>query len=79
MPPARQLNRDCRFYGVTAEFMTARLKKVIGETAPMMGNAAIDRLVHLNPELPGELIGRNGDLREMWSLAQMVEDSHNWD
>ena len=78
MPPARDQNRDCRFFGVTAEFMTARLKKVISETAPVMRNAAIDRLVHLNPELPGELIGRNGELREMWSLAQMVEDSYNW-
>ena len=79
MPAARGQNRDCRFYGVTAEFMTARLKKVIGETAPVMRNAAIDRLVHLNPELPGDLIGRNGELGAMWSLAQMVEDSHNWD
>lgn len=78
MPAARGQNRDCRFYGVTAEFGTARLKKVIAETAPVMRNAAIDRLVHLNPELPGELIGKNGDLREMWSLAQMVEDSYNW-
>ena len=78
MPAARGQNSDCRFYGVTAEFMTARLKKVISETGPVMRNAAIDRLVHLNPELPGELIGRNGDLREMWSLQQMVDDSHNW-
>ena len=78
MPAARGQNSDCRFYGVTAEFMTARLKKVISETGPVMRNAAIDRLVHLNPELPGELIGRNGDLREMWSLEQMVRDSYNW-
>ena len=78
MPAAHGQNRDCRFYGVTAEFMTARLKKVISETGPVLRNAAIDRLVHLNPELPGELIGRNGDLREMWSLEQMVDDSYNW-
>ena len=78
-PAARQLNNNCRFFGVTAEFATARLKKVISETSPMRRNATIDRLVHLNPELPGDLIGRNGDLREMWSLAEMVEDSHNWD
>ena len=25
-------SNDCRFYGVTAEFGTARLKKVIGQT-----------------------------------------------
>ncbi len=78
VPAARNLNRDCRFFGVTAEFGTARLKKVIGQTSPLMRNSAIDRLVHLNPELPGELIGRNGDLREMWSLERMVQDSSNW-
>ena len=78
MPAARGQNDDCRFFGVTAEFVTARLKKVIGETSPVMRNAAIKRLVHLNTELPGDLIGRNGDLREMWSLQQMVDDSHNW-
>ena len=78
MPAARNLNRDARFFGVTAEFGSARLKKVIGQTSPAMRNSAIDRLVHLNPELPGELIGKNGDLRMMWSLAQMVQDSDNW-
>ena len=78
VPAARELNGDCRFFGVTAEFGTARLKKVIAQTSPVVRNPAIDRLVHLNPELPGELISRNGDLREMWSLQQMVEDSANW-
>ena len=78
MPAARNLNSNTRFFGVTAEFGTARLLKVIGQTRPVRPNAAIDRLVHLNPELPGELIGKNGDLRLMWSLEQMVQDSHNW-
>ena len=79
VPSARRQNNNCRFFGVTEEFMTARLRKVIGQTSPVMANAAIDRLVHLNPELPGELIGRNGDLRAMWSLAEMVRDSRNWE
>ncbi len=78
MPEARAQNSNCRFFGVTAEFGTARLRKVIAETTPVMRNAAIDRLVHLNPVLPGELIGRNGDLGHMWSLEQMVRDSYNW-
>ena len=78
VPPARRQNNDCRFFGVTAEFMAARLKKVIDQTSPVRRNAAISRLVHLNPDLPGELIGKNGVLREMWSLEQMVEDSYNW-
>ena len=77
-PAARNLNRDCRFFGVTAEFGPARLKKVIGQTSPAMQNSAINRLVHLNPELPGKLISKNGNLRKMWSLEQMVQDSHNW-
>ena len=60
------------------EFSGARLKKVIDQTAPVMRNAAIDRLVHLNPDLPGALLGRNGELRQMWSLEQMVRDSFGW-
>ena len=78
MPAAHGQNRDCRFFGVTAEFVTARLKKVIGETSPVMQRAAINRLVHLNRDLPGDLIGRNGDLGHMWSLAEMVRDSFGW-
>ena len=78
MPAARNLNNACRFFGVTAEFGSARLKKVIGQTSPVMRNSAIDRLVHLNPELPSDLIGKNGDLGKMWSLEQMVQDSQNW-
>ena len=51
---------------------------MIDQTAPVMRNAAIDRLVHLNRDLPGDLIGRNGDLGHMWSLAEMVRDSFGW-
>ena len=43
-----------------------------------MRNAAINRLVHLNPDLPGALLARNGDLGHMWSLAEMVRDSFGW-
>ena len=70
--------RPDRFFGVTAEFGSARLKKVIAQTSPVLRNSAIDRLVHLNPDLPGDVIGKNGDLQQMWSLEQMVRDSHNW-
>ena len=78
MPAASNLNVDCRFFGVTAEFGSARLKKVIAQTSPMTRNSAIDRLVHLNSDLPGDLLGKNGDLGQMWSLEQMVRDSVNW-
>ncbi|MDE0133116.1 MAG: hypothetical protein OXQ32_12775 [bacterium] len=75
---ARAVNNNCRFFGVTSEFGTARLKKVLYQTEPLTSNAAINRLVHLNPKLPGPLISRNGVLRAMWSLEQMVHDSYNW-
>ena len=78
VPSARRQNNECRFFGVTAEFGAARLRKVIGQTAPAMRNAAIDRLVHLHPELPGALAGRNGELGRMWSLEELVRDSHRW-
>ena len=78
MHAARPANPQCRFFGVTADFMPARLKKVIEQTSPIMRNAAIERLVHLNPELPGALLGNNGGLAGMWSLRDMVRDSANW-
>ena len=78
MPAARRQNAECRFYGVTAEFVTARLRKVIEQTAPAAPNAAIDRLVHLQPELAGALIGRDGGLDRMWSLEAMVRASDGW-
>ena len=77
-PAARRENAECRFYGVTAEFVPGRLHKVIEQTEPAMPNAAINRLVHLQPELAGALLGRNGGLEQMWSLARMVEDSGGW-
>ena len=78
MPAARNVNQQCRFFGVTAEFMPARLNKVIQQTSPVINNAAINRLVHLNPDLPGVLLGNNGNLAQMWSLRDMVGDSANW-
>ena len=78
MPLARRLNPDCRFFGVTAEFSTPRLQMVIERSRATTPNADIDRLVHLNAELPGEVIGHDGELDGMWSLAEMVEDSRGW-
>ena len=78
MPAARNLNASCRFFAVTAEFGRARLAKVIAQTAPVLRNSAIDRLVHLNPELASSLVGKNGDLGKMWSVEQMVQDSYSW-
>ena len=78
LPAARNANRNAVFYGVTAEIGTARLHKVINETAPVHPNAAIDHLVHLNPLLPGKLIGNNGPLGHLMSLADFVRASFNW-
>lgn len=78
MPAALGQNGTCRFFGVVSEFGSARLSKVIEQTRPNMTNAAIDRLVHLNPELPRYFSPYNQYLENMWSLEQMVRDSENW-
>ena len=78
MPAVRNVNSNSRFFGVTAEFGASRLKKVIAQTAASIQNSAVDRLVHINPELPAELIGKNGELQKMWSLTEMVQDTHVW-
>jgi hypothetical protein len=78
VPAARNANRNAVFFGVTAEIGTARLRKVINETVPLHPNAAIKRLVHLNPALASTVIKKNGPLGHMWSLADFVNDSWNW-
>jgi len=78
LPAARNGNRNARFFGVTAEVGTARLKKVIDETVAVHPNAAITRLVHLNPAMPGPVIGNNGTLAHLMSLTDFVQDSWTW-
>jgi len=78
LPAARNANRKAQFYGVTAEVGVARLKKVIGETASVHPNAAITRLVHLNPALPGPVMGNNGTLAHLMSLSDLVQSTWTW-
>ena len=78
VPAARNANRNAVFFGVTSEIGTARLHKVIAETTPVHPNAAIQRLVHLNPDLPGPVIGNDGPLAHLMKLADFVRDSWNW-
>lgn len=78
MPAARRANPDCRFFGVTCEFMEARLEKVVKATAPARRNASVERLVHVCPELATDVLGRNGVLTNLWSLQELVLDSFNW-
>lgn len=78
IPAARNANRTVRFFGVTAEMGTARLKKVINEAAPIHPNPAIQSLVHLKPELASSVIGNNGTLRYLVSLADFVRSSTEW-
>lgn len=79
LPAARRLNSECGFFGVTAEFVTARLRKVIALTEPVQPRGApIRRLVHLNPHLAGSLIDREEDLKFVWSLADLSRNSFNW-
>lgn len=78
MPAARRLNSNCTFYGVTAEFGTARLQKVVKETEPVATNAVLTRLVHINPALPTRVLGNNGILGHLMSLEDFVRESWNW-
>lgn len=78
MPAARGVNGNCTFYGVTAEFVTARLQKVVKETEPVARNAALTRLVHINPALPTNVLGNNGILGHLMSLEDFVRESWNW-
>lgn len=79
LPAARRMNSNCGFFGVTAEFGVARLKKVLAVTEPAQPRSApIRRLVHLNAHLPGALMGRESGVSSLWSLSDLVADSFNW-
>jgi hypothetical protein len=78
VPPARRQNPGCVYYGVVAEFGTARLKKVISQTDRVQKHAVMGPLVHLNPELAGPVIGRDGQLTHLMSLADFVRASADW-
>jgi hypothetical protein len=78
MAPARRINSQCRFFGITAEMNPARLKKVVSQTTPVISHAAMTRLVHLHPPLATSVIGHNGQLGHLMSLQQWAADSFNW-
>jgi hypothetical protein len=76
--PARRVNPNCKFFGITAEVNPARLKKVVKASTPCQRNAAVERLVHLHCPLVTTVIGHNGELQHLMDLAEWVEDSKNW-
>ncbi|HEX4140977.1 MAG TPA: hypothetical protein VHY09_11555 [Candidatus Methylacidiphilales bacterium] len=78
MAPARRINGQCRFFGITAEMNPARLKKVVSQTTPISTHAAMTRLVHVHPPLATTVIGHNGPLGHLMSLEQWAADSFNW-
>jgi len=78
LPAARRLNRDCLFFGITAEVNPARLKKVVNQTEPVNRYAAISRLVHLHPAIATRVIDHNDELIHLVDLADWVRDSYNW-
>lgn len=78
IPAARSVNGKCVYYGVTAEFGAARLKKVIRQTEAVQRHAALRRLVHIKAELPSVVIGNNGELSYLMSLDEMVRESFDW-
>ncbi|MEA2165545.1 MAG: hypothetical protein QOK37_3672 [Thermoanaerobaculia bacterium] len=79
MPAAKRANPNIAFFGITSEFVAARLKKVIAVTEPMAKRgAALTGLVHLNPYLCRELLNHNGELKHLWSLADLARSSFSW-
>jgi hypothetical protein len=78
LPAARKLNRDCLFFGITAEVNPARLKKVVNQTEAVSRHAAITRLVHLHSPIATSVIGHNGELAHLMDLADWVHDSFRW-
>jgi hypothetical protein len=78
LPAARRLNRDCLFFGITAEVNPARLKKVVNQTEAVARHAAISRLVHLHPPIATSVIGHNGILAHLIDLGDWVLDSFKW-
>jgi hypothetical protein len=78
LPAARKLNRDCLFFGITAELNPARLKKVVNQTEPVARYAAISRLVHLHVPIATRVIGHNGELIHLMDLADWVRESFRW-
>lgn len=78
IPAARGINPNCLYYGVTAEFDVARLKKVIHVTAPVLQTAALRRLVHINPVLVTTVTGKNGELANLMSLEELCQESFSW-
>jgi hypothetical protein len=78
LPAARKLNRDCLFFGITAELNPARLRKVVNQTEPMARHAAITRLVHLHVPIATHVIGHNSELVHLLDLADWVRDSSSW-
>ena len=78
MSPARRINGHCRFFGITAEMNPARLKKVISQTSSVVSHAAMTRLVHVHPPLATSVIGHNGALGHLMSLADWAVSSFHW-
>lgn len=75
---ARQFNPSIHFFGITAEMNSARLKKVVSQTLPLVQTADINYLVHLHTPLATTVINHNGDLVYLTDLVDWVNSSHNW-
>lgn len=78
IPPARRTNPRCGFFGITAEFATARLKKVVNQSEPVQANSVVRRLVHLHAPLATTVIGNDGVLAHMMDLQDFVRASFTW-
>jgi hypothetical protein len=77
-PAARRQNPNCKVYPVLGEFDGGRLRKVLANCPPIISNAAFDAAVHFEPRLITEGLGENGTLRELHSLAWLIDQTFRW-
>lgn len=81
VPPAHRQNRNCRFYAVLGEFSPSRLEKVLSNSySSAFPNAAISATVHFLPDLITDptSLAENGRLRNLQSLAWLIDETKNW-
>lgn len=74
---ARRANAECSLYALVGEFAPNRLEKILSNCPPRK-NPPLDACVHFAPELLRDGLGENGRLKELKSLAWLVDQTYQW-
>lgn len=74
----RRQNPSGRFYAVVGEFDGGRLRKLLGNCAPVDPNAAISGAVHFAPQLIRDGLRENGTLEHLRSLEWLIRETSAW-